>query len=122
MAKLSVNVCDLCKRMTKEDLTNRIILGIAGKKPGILDREAGSVKHGDICKECHEDLVKRLDDSFVPTTLKLPQQGEAKLVPSANKTPIAKADVKELCSHEKRRFDDVRMVAVCRECGHEEKA
>lgn len=119
MAKLSVNICDLCKKVLKEDLPYRVI--IRGKTSKAFISPKGT-KYGDICIECFEGIITRLESANVLTTINTTQQGEAKLVPSANKTPIAKGSIEKECSHERRTFDDVRNVAVCRECGNEEKA
>src|SRR5688572_3594495 len=99
MARISLNVCDLCKSTTKETLTNKIIL-CTKAKGAPSPKNSFTRKLGEICPACYEDLFKRLDGSFIPTTLKL--QGEAKLVPSANKTPLAKSGPE--CTHEKRTF------------------
>lgn len=116
MAKLSVNICDLCKKMSNEDFSYALAIGKSGKT-------LKDIRRGDICNDCYDDLIKRLESSF-DINKNTQDKVEAKLVPSAGRTPIAGKNtyVEPECTHDRNYFDGDKNLVICRDCGHTSKA
>ncbi len=122
MAKLSIIICDLCKKINeaKEEYLLTIQVG-KGK-----DRE---VTKAEICSTCYEKLSDAINSEFEFN--KLPQQQNSpgieigrgeNIVPSNinNVAPPPQLQV-DKCKHDSRSLTPVGETTwfVCRDCGHE---
>jgi len=115
MAKISINICDLCKKLANEDFSYALAIGRSGKT-------LKDIRRGDICNECYDSLKKRLEGSFDLNNTQ--DRAEAKIVPSAGKTPIAGKTIQTEpeCTHDRNHFDADKNLVICRDCGHSSKA
>lgn len=126
MARFSIIVCDLCPKISKEELPYSLAL----QKGKGKDKE---VTKAEICSSCFSTLIEKIESDFDLNQLpqnneQVMQIGEQKviadgetLVPS-NLDNVAKLPgrIEQTCGHEKTSFEPPNNVK-CKECGDEWK-
>lgn len=110
MARLSIIVCDLCKKMAES--TNHKLQIASGRGDGKVAQKA------EICQACFDDLKRRLDSSVSLNNITQPRAAAPSDGPI---TPIAsrRRPPTDGCTHSNSKFDSP--FVICLDCGDKQK-
>lgn len=111
MARLSIIVCDLCKKMAES--TNHKLQIVGGRGDDKV------VSKAEICQACFDDIKRRLDSTVSLSNITDTNRG-ATAVSSAPVTPLATRRKPAFsCTHTNTKFDSPFI--ICLDCGDKEK-
>lgn len=126
MAKLKINICDLCGSL-RDDLPYRLSITEKGKGRG------GSALRAEICQQCFGNLDSKVNAEVDLNTIR-PKPQESTQTAIVTKEPVRVDDVTSMvpsavdyapganrqprargCQHDKTSFEPPNI--VCRDCG-----